>query len=249
MNINNILNNKNISKIKELAYQNPNIESCGLIIQNKSIISIYPSTNISIEKDKFFTINPKDYLRASLLGNIIGIYHTHTKNGSFNFSETDIINAKNHNLIYILYCIKNNSFKVYDGNQESIYKNYLNIEFEIGKNDCYELVKKYYKNELNIDLPYLNRTENWYEHNEERFINEFNTQFNKYLIETKELQKNAIILFKYRNKKYPHHLGIYLDNNEFLHHPYHKFSTIDIYNNIYKKCTAMILIPKYENIN
>lgn len=249
MNINNILNKKNIEHIKKYALENINIESCGLILQNQKEIFIYPSINISLEKDKFFTINPKDYLKASLLGNIIGIYHSHTENGSLDFSQTDIKNAKNHGLIYVLYCIKTNSFKIYDGSQESIYKDYLNIPFEIGKNDCYELIKNYYKNELKINLPNLSRDKNWYENNNQRFLLEFQSQFHKFLKETNILQKNAILLFKYKHKEYPHHLGVYLDNNEFLHHPQNKFSTINIYDKIYQKCTSKILIPKYENIN
>ena len=63
-------------------------ECCGLIVSNKGVLTCVPAKNDSLEKD-FFRVNPRDYLQASNLGEIVAVYHSHT-NGNQNFSEFDV---------------------------------------------------------------------------------------------------------------------------------------------------------------
>jgi proteasome lid subunit RPN8/RPN11 len=240
-NINKILTHNNVLTIKEHALSKPNEEVCGFIIANNNSFLIYKGTNINNNKSKFFTISPKDYLCANHLGSIIGVYHSHTINGSTDFSDLDKQNAKKHKLLYILYTIKNNKLLIYDYNADNKFDTYLNKEFVFGKQDCYSLIQEYYRKELNIQLPDIDRNIYWYQTNKYKIKDEYTNFFSTIFVEKQDLKQNDILIFKYDKDIEPHHLGIYIGNNSFLHHPRNKYSTIELYSNIYIKRTEKIL--------
>lgn len=204
-------------QIKEISLKTNN-EACGFLLNNK----IYPCKNQSPEPEKHFKISSFDYLTASYLGKIHAIYHSHTKNPDF--SEFDKINLFNLKMRGILYCKETDSFKIFL--PESYNNKYVGRKFEIGVSDCLSLISDYYKNELNIELPKISRTEEWYKKTP-NIINESIPQ-NLKKITFKESKKNDILIFDTLKKGEPCHLGIYLDNDIILHQSRNKLSTIEL---------------------
>jgi proteasome lid subunit RPN8/RPN11 len=232
----NILTENLKRDIKNQCLLNKTRESCGLIVKNNKEKNIFPCGNISKEFNKFI-INPNDYLQASLkYEKIIGVYHSHI-NQNNDFSEFDKLNSKNHNLYFVLYNINTDSFKEYNPISEE--NPYVGINFCYGVNDCFSLVQKYYKNELNINLHHIERDNEWYKTNPKLFL-DILKQYKNIFVKVEKPCENDIIVFKYPKFEYPHHLGIYLNGNLLLHHPRNRYSTIENYNNKY---TYLILRP------
>lgn len=204
-------------KIKELA-QKTNNEICGFVTTH----NLYPCRNQSDNPKNHFLISPIDYLKINTKEKIEFIYHSHEKGEEF--SEFDKLNLYNLKLRGLVYCKETDSFNYFF--PESYKNKYVGRRFEIGVSDCLTLITDYYKNELNITLPEIQRNENWYEKNPDLVNKSIPAFLNKIPLET--AQKHDIIVFDMLNNGNPNHFGIYLDNDLILHHPRRKFSTVEI---------------------
>jgi hypothetical protein len=78
--------------------------------------------------------------------------------------------------------------------------------------DCWGLVRLYYKNELNIDLPSLNSE--YTEHDTER-MEELVAQYKEGWTKLEEPELGSLILFKVLGRET--HVGIYIGSGKFLH--------------------------------
>ena len=95
-----------IEKIKELCLKNQRVESCGLfILKQDDDLLYFPCKNIHSNPETDFEISVKDFLEAEKLGEVIGIYHSHTKNclpepSNFDYSYSELTGY--FNIIYIM---------------------------------------------------------------------------------------------------------------------------------------------------
>lgn len=215
-----------LNEIKKYFLEDQKVERCGLLVDNNNNLLFIPSLNISNKKDKNFTINPETYLLASQYGKIVACCHSHVKDSSF--SATDIINSFKHNISYILYNIKKDKFYIFDPKEYKKYEKYINLNFELGKNDCANIINNFYKQELkftkNIEMPDLcnigtyDNLKNKNLHIWDKEIYKNNCEhFNLFNIKSfDELKPYDIIVFNDISKK-PVHAAIYLGEELILH--------------------------------
>tara|TARA_R100001015_G_C4632620_1_gene196403 strand:+ start:1412 stop:2131 length:720 start_codon:yes stop_codon:yes gene_type:complete len=196
-------------------------ECCGLIVSNKGVLSCVPTKNDSLEKD-FFRVNPRDYLKASNLGEIVAVYHSHT-NGNQNFSEFDKFNSINHNITYVMYCPENNTLLQFSPSY-SEFNTYVGRKFEIGESDCYSLVRSFYEAELKISLGHYYRDQNWRSYLSDLFEKHFEDEG---FYEVSSLNKYDCVLFSNGKNKPCSHISLYLGNGMILHQPEKSYSRIE----------------------
>lgn len=226
-----MLNNNIKSEIKEYALANRGSEICGLLIKNKDDINFYKCRNISYYKEYNCILNPFDYIKASKVGKIIG--HVHSQEDRYP-SFIDYLNAISHNIYSIIYSWKYDKFSII----EPKLKTYLNLEYKLGKNDCFELVKNYYKNELDITIPEHKRYDKWELDNPNLIINNIEGDgFHK--VNFEDIKKNDIIIFNIYD--IPCHLAIYLGSGLILHHPENDRSVLcELSKGLLKRINAVI---------
>ena len=137
------------SEIKKHSLSDIENECCGLVVfSSKDKVNIvFPCENKAKQRDSRFSICPKDYLKASSLGKIIAMYHSHPKQALDGFSELDKIQSSGHRLPSILYNIERDKFLLFE--PEEYQDPYVGRAFRIGTQDCFTLLTDYYKNELN----------------------------------------------------------------------------------------------------
>lgn len=220
------------SEIKKHSLEFPKEEVCGFVLDNNTI---FRARNISSLKNKTFSVYPLDYLAAEEKGKIVAVYHSHILTKEF--SEFDKVNSTNHNKIYVMYCLKSDSFHIFYPNNYS--NKYIGRQFNYKTNNCYTIIKDFYKNELNINIeaniPELN--EDWYKNNPNLILDEFNksTQFKSISNWQQNIKKYDIIFFNYLNiDNSPHHLGMYIDDGIFLHLPRRQYSKMEIFDNFFQ---------------
>ena len=138
-----ILTEKIKNKIIEISNNNKNEEICGLVIKRFDNLLVFECENVAFHKKNHCVLNPLDYIKADKMGEIIAHFHSQDEDG---YSNTDFINACGHNIFSIIYCKKNENFYIIDPKN----KNYLNLDFKIGENDCFSLVRNFYKDRFNI---------------------------------------------------------------------------------------------------
>ena len=237
-----MLSDKVKKQIKKLALKNVNEEICGFIVKDKVI----PCENVAEEDKKTnFEIANIDFLKYKL-GEIQYIYHSHPslENGSESFSEVDKVIAEKSKIPFLLYSIKTDKFLEYRPSGKEIA--YINRPQILGILDCVTLVEDYFCREFGIIIAPVvhkdrnNRNKHKISYNKKtyRFLEKFYEKQNFRKVDN--LQKNDIILMRTFGIKCAIHVGIYLGNGQFLHHP-NTGSRIDTYNQFYKNRTVQIM--------
>tara|TARA_Y100000593_G_scaffold31767_2_gene62468 strand:- start:7109 stop:7825 length:717 start_codon:yes stop_codon:yes gene_type:complete len=223
------------NKIKEHAFKEKPKECCGFVLDCEGERKVFECHNSSFTSD-FFRISPKDYIRAKDVGKIIAVYHSHTNTNDL-FSEFDKFNSVCHNITYILYCLSNNSFTYFDPKNNSFNK-YIGRKFEIGKTDCYALVRDFYQDELNIKLTNYRRKDGWRNNLEKLFDSKFKKEG---FYEVDSLQKYDCILFQLKKNEPSSHIAVFLGKNLILHQPEKSYSRIEEYSSRHQKFTNRII--------
>lgn len=216
-------------------------ECCGFILENQGETQVFECLNSSSSPEAFFSISPWDYIKASKLGKIMAVYHSHPKSGYF--SEFDKSNSINHNLPFVLYCVETNSFSFFDP-KLSDFSRYLGRRFSLGSLDCFTLIRDFFEKELNIKISDYKVTEDEIKNN----INFFEANYEKEdflkVGDVNEIKKYDIILMRRKGGKFASHAALYLDKDLILHQPMNSFSKIETYSQVYKKLTLFIVRNK-----
>ena len=87
-------------------------EVCGFICYKDNELSFKPAKNHS-HADDIFLINPADFLKMKLDGNLLAIFHTHV-NGREDPSEYDMKNSKNCLYPFLIYSLATERFGLFD---------------------------------------------------------------------------------------------------------------------------------------
>lgn len=244
------LNNSIKERIREHALEESPKECCGMVVEKERELQLYKCPNHSEKPTHHFYIPPSHYLRASRLGNISAIYHSHTSENE-NFSDNDKKNSAAHQTTFVLYNTMKNSFFCYDPTKNKTLQ--LNKEFEIGKCDCYTLVKDYYK-KLGINLQGTNSFGNDWHLKKPELIHElFNLNKNNPSLPIEELPKGAplkkhdVLVFELRKGNGPSHVGVLLEEGMLYHHPRNRYPTVEILQNHYLE--KLYKIYRHKELN
>lgn len=137
------------------------------------------------------------------------------------------------------------------------YEHLVGIPFEHGKNDCYELGRKFFFDNFGIELTNYARPDNWWETDLNLYYDHFRREgFEVVNVPLPEIRIADCFLMSIMTEQ-PCHSGIYVGNNQMLHHFMNRFSKVDSYKGIWRNATVAIIrhkdvpeiIPDYEKID
>jgi len=221
--------------IKSHALENHPNECCGLIVEKNTKHEVFKCRNISTSPLTSFSLDPLDYLKCSSRGKIKSVYHSHLEEEEF--SEADKTNSSYHNVNYIMFNIKNNSFREFNPKKQRTL--YLNKPFKVGVNDCFTLVRDYLRENTKTQLPsevckayfFGARKENLQKAIDlidEVALSYVKKDFLKISVShINELKKSDILVIGLRENNTPLHLAVYLGDNMVIHHPRNKYVTTE----------------------
>jgi len=239
-------------------------ESCGLIVDDAYL----PCTNIAAD-DEQFEIDPSDYIKCSLLGEIKAVVHSHP-DSSINPSQPDkvqmnlpLVLSKKAGLEHLAsqsipWVITNGTeIAVFepDGYQAPL----LGREYHHGLLDCYTLFKDYYERELGIMLSEYERKDAWWEDSNHSSLYLDNYQREGFVEVSKdELQKHDVLLCRVGRTNHVNRAAIFLGDGKLtseeappvfgdsiiLHHPYGCDSLREIFGRQWYDRTAIVIRHK-----
>lgn len=218
------------TKVKQtivaLANANPDEEVCGLLYKTDSSLEVYPCRNVTKDEEgaaRTFEIDCQEYIAASHLGRVCGVYHSHARSGAgAAFSEEDLAAAKEIGLPFYLYSVATQGWT-----------SYIPPSYEVpligrpwiwGADDCYETVRIYYRQKLGIYLGDYDRDETFEQAEASAIVQHVKAEGFVWLPKGEPLQDNDVLLFKTPGTAYPHHLAVLTGRNVVLHHPRSKLS-------------------------
>ena len=231
---------KMMKKIKEEAEKNYPQESCGLVLKSGKKSITVACKNISSDPRSNFTICPIDYAKATELGEVVGIWHTHVEIPP-RASDADKVGCERSGLPWYIVSIRKNGeeFEFEGPNRiepEAFEMPYLERPYEENVFNCYSIVQDYYKREFGITLSdrpfFLNdgtpaHTTFKSAYSEEGFVRLHD-----------EEPKNGDVFMMQISANDPNHLGVYVGAGVFLHHQTGRLSRKDIYGGFWKKHTT-----------
>ena len=221
-------------KALEHAKQEDPKESCGLLLNIRGKEQYFPCRNLSMTAHQCFIIDPEDYVRADNTGDITAIIHSHPVTPAV-ASEADKISCEESNLPWHIVNPKTETWGYYEpcGYKPDL----IGQPWVWGISDCWSLVRRYYKEKLNIELRDWERPTT-----PEEFIND--PMFERCAEATgfRELQndeklENGDLLFMSILANGLNHVAIFLDG-DVLHHLTDRLSCKEPYNQWLQKCTG-----------
>lgn len=121
-------------------------------------------------------------------------------------------------------------------NYDKKLQKYIGIPFKYGSDDCYGLVRQFYKDEFGIELTNYARTDNWWNEGQNLYIDNYKNEGFYLLSETDDLQYGDLMLIAL-GCSVASHAAIYIGNNLVLQHCQGHPSSIDRYIGMFRNNT------------
>ncbi len=209
-------------------------ESVGLLVNIKGKEKYIPCKNLSSENYDSFILDPKDYIKANNLGNILAVIHSHPKTPPIP-SQADLVSCEKSGFVWH---IVNPKTETWGFCKPSGYKApFFGREWVWGITDCWSLVRDWYEKEKNIVLRDWQRPTT-----PEEFLADpmfercaWRTGFRK--LRPDENLETGDLLFMSILGKGLNHVAIFY-NGEVIHHLADRLSCKEPYSEWLLKCTG-----------
>ncbi len=216
-------------------------EACGLLVVVRGREQYIACRNLAGNAGHFI-LSSEDYAEAENRGEIIAVVHSHP-NGPATPSEADRTACEASGLIWHIVPVSCASGQPEAGEIVTLapcgYEAPLvGREFSHGVNDCYQLVRDWYRRERGIELKNFMRIDGWWERGENLYLKHY-AEAGFYLVDG-EPEEGDMIVMQIRSTQ-PNHAAVYLGDGLILHHLYGRLSSRDVYGGYWKDVTRMIM--------
>jgi proteasome lid subunit RPN8/RPN11 len=204
-----------LTLIKEHALVEFPREACGLIVVKKGKAKYYPCTNIAEGEDSF-VIEPREFTKHSLSGDIVYVVHSHPTGQEP--SEHDVAICNSLKIPYLIYYVEHNTFSLTYPEQ---YNSLVGRDYEFGIRDCFEAARDWYMLEGIITPPRAAHwKDDWWELGEDYIGKELTSWPFK---RVQNIQYGDLLTFKVQSSV-ANHLAVYIDNDLIYHHAFGRLS-------------------------
>ena len=214
-------------------------EACGLIIIFKGRQRYIPCRNLANGTDNFI-LDPKDYEIADQEGEIVSVVHSHP-NTSVNPSQADLVSCESSGLPWFIIGLPSEQWAYIE--PKGYIAPLVGRTWSHGVLDCYAIIRDWYKQERNINLPNFDRSDDWWKRGENLYLDNFGKA--GFIETTQDKMKTGDVILMTINSSVPNHGALYLGDGLILHHIHGRLSTREVFGGYYLKNTTHYL--KYEN--
>jgi proteasome lid subunit RPN8/RPN11 len=201
------------SQLVAAATGDPTREVCALLYADGPRLAVHSCRNIAPDPTSEFEVSTDDYIEVMRRGTLCGIFHSHPDTASF--SPADLDCAEEMGLPFYLYSLGDRQWREY---LPSTYQPSLEGRpFVLGTDDCYSLIRLYYRQHFNHYLSDYDRDDTFC-HEEQGVIMENFEKEGLQRIEARNVQPHDILLF-HTDKIIPQHFGVLTGPQRLLHHP------------------------------
>lgn len=124
------------------------------------------------------------------------------------------------------------------------YDNLIGRTYVDGKVDCYSIVRDFYAQMFQIELPNYARPKDWWNMEMDLYMDRYyKNGFRPLDVHPSEYQFGDVVLISYM-ASVANHAGILVENNHILHHFTNRQSSVDPYKGIWRNNTVAVLRHK-----
>lgn len=239
----------NLSEVSAISHQFldhakrclPN-EGCGLVTKVGDVLKYIEVENISEAPNRSFLIDPAVY--EEYRDTVAYVVHSHV-NRSPKPTNADILCSEKVNIPFVIVSLPSEEIACYypTGARQDL----VGRDFIYPMNDCYAIVKDYYKYELGVDIADYDRKKwGWWEDSKNRDYLETNAKSEGFFkVDVKDLKAGDLI-FMQLGADIVNHIAVYLGGNVILHQVLEKKSSKEIYGSYWKKNTMFCM--RHKNV-
>lgn len=220
-------------------------ECCGLVVRRVDGYEFYKRCrNLAATPQEHFIVDPQDRADAEDAGEIIAVAHSHP-NVAARPSQADKVMCEKSGLEwFIVHVSRDPDTKIISSGEMVSFKPegyvapLLGRTFSHGVLDCYSLIRDYYKQQLDIELPNYERRDDWWVHGDDLYMRHFRDAGFEQI--TDGIKENDVIIMQIRAKQ-PNHAGVYIGGGLVLQHMANRLSTRDVYDGYFRQVTRLIV--------
>lgn len=202
-------------QIIDLSAADPSRESCGYIYRDwVGIPKVLQCENIAENPAEEFEISMEDFVKVQGLDHPLAVYHSHPA-ASLGFSPADLECAEEMALPFYLYDLATQTWHEYI--PKSYESDFLGRQWCVGFDDCYSLVRNYFRKIHGIYMGDYDRDESM-SHEERGVIAHQYEHEGFVVVSNDQITVGDVMVFK-TDKALPQHFGVYQGANRFYHHP------------------------------
>jgi proteasome lid subunit RPN8/RPN11 len=221
-------------------------EACGLLVADGRHQHYVRALNIADDPVRDFRIAPASYVEAAALGKIIAVCHSHPE-APADPSPADRTQCEASGLLW--YILSWPEDRLVTFMPEGYVAPLLGRPFVHGVHDCYGIVRDYYQQKLNIELPDFEREADWWLDREGKphqnlYLDNFEKAGFTAVMRVppfRDLLEHDVILMQFAPAVVPSHAAIYVGNSTILHHPQGQLSHRTIYGGMWQRATSHVL--------
>ena len=213
--------------------QDPN-ECCGLLLNIRGKERYHPCRNLSVDSNEYFILDQEDYIKASSLGTITAIVHSHPDTPPI-ASQADKMSCESTKLPWHIVNPKTETWGYYEpcGYKAPL----LGRPWVWAVTDCWSLIVDWYKEERGIELLDYERPTTIEEFTDDPVFERYLPSRGFKLLDPNEKLKNGDVLAMSIQGKGLNHVAIFLDG-DVLHHSADRLSCREPYSPWLLKCTG-----------
>lgn len=213
---------KAIAEQAKLCYPN---ECCGYVVRNAAgVEELYVCQNTHDHPKEHFRITDADTQCALGMGEIICVYHSHP-DASADPSPLDKACCFAMDLPWIITSHPSGDWYVLLPEEHQL--PYEGREFFWGVQDCYTLLRDWYRKEKGIILTDYPREDSFWLKGQDLYLDNFEKEGFVRLADTETAQIGDVFLHKLKSKEIPNHASIYQGNGQILHHVFGLLSIVE----------------------
>ena len=124
------------------------------------------------------------------------------------------------------------------------YDNLIGRKFDHGFVDCYSLVRDFYIQNFQIELPNYARPNDWWAEGFDLYMDRYyKNGFRPLDVHPSEYKIGDVFLMAIMSPV-TNHAGVLVDNGQILHHFTNRLSTVEPYKGIWRNCTTAVFRHK-----
>lgn len=216
-----------------------NAECCGFVISGEYGYDYYKCENTARNKQQDFRIDKSEYAKASKLGEIVCVVHSHPNKGA-NPSEYDKYSHASGNIAWLIVGLAHSEQLNFMPAPEKVAK-LTGRPFIHGVSDCWSTCRDFYR-QNGLILPDYERKNEWWK-NGGNLYEELFTETGFIPVEDGEFLYGDFLLMNI-GSRVCNHAAIYVGNNRIIHHLSGRLSEKAIYGDFYRKRTRFHLRHK-----
>ena len=216
-------------------------EACGLLVKTGPALRYLACTNTAAEPTDFFEISTDEYAAAELLGEVVGVFHSHP-NAVPDPSEKDMVVCQASGLPWLILSWPTDTWAEVD--PEFVKKAALyERTFHHGTMDCFGFIQGWFYQEHGIELESPARSDEWWKQAGQSLYLDNYAAWGFEKVTDGSLQPGDVILMQV-HADVPNHGAVYLGDDLIGHHLYGRLSCKDVYGGYWRRNTTHVMRHK-----